>query len=141
MYSRFLLLLRVNSQNQQRASHGIPLITCLIPSDDLCSIFLLKTDSKNLQINFIPSQSIRLLTRTNPRRTPPSGHSGFILHAVTRLHRPEFQHYYGIICHLSLHQKVLGSLLVPSFSNFEDSKRLPRLRRTPCEQSHPQSRI
>jgi len=112
----------VNSQNQQRASHGIPLITCLIPSDDLCSIFLLKTDSKNLQINFIPSQSIRLLTRINPRRTPPSGHSGFILHAVTRLHRPELQHYYGIICHLPLFRKVLGFLLVPSFLELREQE-------------------
>ncbi|HBH30473.1 MAG TPA: hypothetical protein DDX81_01000 [Desulfofustis sp.] len=69
--------------------------------------------------------------------------SGFPLHTVTSFHRPELQHYCGIICHLTPHRQALSLLLYspdPPVIQAGNDARLPRLRRTPCEQSHPQSR-
>jgi len=43
------------------------------------------------------------ITRLNQIRR----HRGFVLHAVTRLHRPRLTHYYGIICHLTPRQRLL----------------------------------
>ena len=72
------------------------------------------------------------------------GHSGFILHTVTSFHRPEFHHYYGFICHLTLLRLTSSCLLcLPIHAatlTYRNNARLPRLRRTPCEQSHPQTR-
>ncbi len=98
--------------------------------------------SKKLQIDFIPSQPIWLLTHISPRQTLPSGHPGFTLQSVTSFQRPGFHNYYGIICHLTPLRSTLGLPLCLSFpeKEFKNDIRLPRLRRTPCEQSHPQSR-
>ena len=78
-----------------------------------------------------------------PRTNKPPGHPGFTLHTVTSFHRPELQHYYGIICHLTLHRSALSLLLylpIPAYTlTYGNNIRLPRLRRTPCEQSHPQA--
>jgi len=62
---------------------------------------------------FRPSHPTKAFVRRIPadfwpcpvRGTSASGHSGFVLHTVTRLHRPELPHYYGITeasdrCHL-----------------------------------------
>ncbi len=73
---------------------------------------------------------------------PPS-HPSFTLHTVTSFHRPGLQHYYGIICHLTSLRSALSYLLnlpIPATSlTYRNNARLPRLRRTPCEQSHPQT--
>ncbi len=78
-----------------------------------------------------------------PRTNKPPSHPGFTLHTVTSFHRPELQHYYGIICHLTSLQSALSFLLnlpIPqATSTYKNNIRLPRLRRTPCEQSHPQA--
>ena len=46
----------LNSQNQQSSFHGVPLIACLVPSNDLCPDCMVYQAPENLQINFIPSQ-------------------------------------------------------------------------------------
>lgn len=78
-----------------------------------------------------------------PRTNKPPSHPGFSLHTVTSFHRPRLQHYYGIICHLSSLRSALSCLLnlpIPATTlTYGNNIRLPRLRRTPCEQSHPQS--
>ena len=74
----------------------------------------------------------------------PSSHPGFTLHTVTSFPRPGLQHYYGIICHLTSLRSALSCLLslpIPAnTSTYGNNARLPRLRRAPCGQSHPQSR-
>ena len=78
------------------------------------------------------------------RTNRPSGRLGFILRTVTSFHRPKLHHYYGIICHLTSLRLALSCLLylpIPAFSlTYGNNIRLPRLRRIPCEQSHPQTR-
>ena len=44
-------------------------------------------------------------------------HRGFILHTVTRLHRPRLTHYYGIICHLTPHRSRLELPLAAAYSH------------------------
>jgi len=73
----------------------------------------------------------------------PSSHPGFTPHTVTSFHRSGLQQYYRIICHLGSLRSALSYLLslpihATSLTN-RNNARLPRLRRTPCEQSHPQS--
>ena len=78
-----------------------------------------------------------------PHTNKPYGRLGFILHTVTSFHRPRLHNYYGIICHLTSLQAVLSFLLnlpIPAFAmTYGNNTRLPRLRRTPYEQSHPQA--
>ena len=73
-----------------------------------------------------------------------SDRSGFTLRTVTSFHRPKLYHYYGIICHLTslrLASSYLLYLPIPATTlTYGNNARLPRLRRTPCEQSHPQAR-
>lgn len=57
-----------------------------------------------------------------------AGHSGFILHTITGFHRPELDHYYGIICHLtptSLLNRFLSETSSKKKTGY--SARLPRL--------------
>ena len=56
----------LNSQNQQSSFHGVPLIACLVPSNDLCPDCMVYQAPENLQINFIPSQLIWLLDISAP---------------------------------------------------------------------------
>jgi hypothetical protein len=73
----------------------------------------------------------------------PPGRSGFTLHTVTSFHRPELQHYYGFICHLTSLRSASSFLLnLPIHAHaltYWNNIRLPRLRRIPGEQSHPQA--
>lgn len=130
----------MNSQNRQTAFHSLPPAMCPVSSDSLCSNHMLGYDSENFQINFIPSQPVPLLAYTSPQQTRLPGHPGFTLHTVTSFHRPGFHHYYGIICHLTPLRQALDSSLYLPIPTCGNDIRLPRLRRTPCKQSHPQSR-
>jgi len=124
----------LNGSMTAEGSHSVPPVTCPDPSASLCSALLFPQPLKNLQINFIPSQLTWLLAHISPQRTRPLDHPGFTLHAVARLHWPGLQHYYGIICHLTPLRLALDlSLNLPIHDRW-NGIRLPRLRRTPCEQ-------
>ena len=130
------------NQNRQSSFHGVPPTTCLVSSNNLQPELMHRKTSNTLQIDFIPSQLIWLLAHISPRRTMPPGHPGFTLQSVTSFHRPGLHNYYGIICHLTPLRLTSGPPLRLPFpeKNFRNDIRFPRLKQTPCEQSHPQSR-
>ncbi len=72
------------------------------PRQDVCEP-LQKKSAPSMRFNeyFPPSQLAALLVTASPIRLIADGHPGFILHTITGFHRPEFAHYYGIICHLT----------------------------------------
>ena len=92
--------------------------------------------SKNLQIDFIPSQPIWLLTHIGPQRTKPPGHPGFTLQSVTSFHGPEFHNYYGIICHLTPLRLTLG---LPLCHSFPEKKLQERYKASPVKANPPVS--
>lgn len=114
---------------------------CLTPSGNLCSLDGTLQFPEYLQINFIPSQLPCLLAHRSPHEHAV-GHPRFLLHTVTGFHRQGFQHYYGIICHLT---PQTPSAWVPPCRTragqtpSSNGARLPRLRRTPGGRCHPQS--
>ena len=113
---------------------------CLVPSDNLCSTCKIPQIIETLQINFTPSQPTRLLAHAGPwqlsarsfRFSPP--HCYQLSQAGTstllRDHLPPH------IASVSLE----FPLELPYPPKKRNNMRLPRLRRVPCEQSHPQSR-
>ena len=52
-------------------------------------------------IYFRPSLPAPAYASAGTPAPPARGRSGFALHTVTGLHRPELHHYYGVICHLA----------------------------------------
>lgn len=60
-----------------------------------------KNHVHSLKINFAPSQSIPLLAKISSGKHRVAGHPGFILQTITGFHRPELDHYYRLICHLT----------------------------------------
>lgn len=72
--------------------------------------------------------------------TSAQGRSGFLLHAVTRLLRPELPHYYGIICHLAP-TSTLGFHLGAMCPKFRvRGQASPVTAPAPCKITHPQTR-
>jgi len=133
----------LNSQKQQSTFHGVPLLTRLVPSDDLCSGYMVMQGSAKPSNKLHPFATDMAFGSRQPRTNKPSGRLGFILHTVTSFHRPRLHHYYGIICHLTSLRSALSYLLnlpIPATTlAYGNNIRLPRLRLTPCEQSHPQA--
>ncbi len=128
----------MNGLNRQCIYHNLPPIKSPAPSSSLCPT--------RLQFQFP-----KIFGHTSSLRNGPcfwlwpvpanqtTGHSSFTLHTVTRFQRPELHHYYGFICHLPLLRIILGFPLISPIPQNGNNARLPRLRRTPCEQCHPQS--
>jgi len=52
---------------------------------------------------FPPLRLVRRFWRTPSPQVSACGHSGFLLHTVTRFLWPELHHYYGFICHPTCH--------------------------------------
>ena len=63
---------------------------------------------------FSPSQLLWLLAHNNLIRLVADDHPGFTLHTITGFQRPELNHYYGFICHLTPTQ-VLNHFLYLCF--------------------------
>lgn len=134
----------MNGQYQQTTCHDLPPKMCLVPSDNLCSAYpipqVIKVPSNKLH----PFATDMAFGSYQLPTTKKSSRSGFLLPTVTSFHRPELHNYYGIICHLTSLQSASSCLLylpIPATTlTYRNNARLPRLRRTPCEQSHPQSR-
>jgi len=72
----------------------------------------------------LPPPALRL-GKANPS-TSGSGRSGFALHTVTGLHRPELHHYYGVIC-TSPHHCLGLRLEALTALSMSTGVRLPRL--------------
>jgi len=130
----------MNGQDQQNSFHGPPPIMCLVPSDNLCSTNLQPQIFEDSLINFTPSQLIELLTHISPR-TSKNGSFRFYPPHCYQLSQAGISSL--LRDHLPPHTASISlefplELLYPSKKR--NSARLPRLRRTPCEQSHPQTR-
>jgi len=91
--------------------------TLILQSD--CAYVIISTETSNdFLLNFIPSQMLTLLAFPTPHYNQMQCHSGFVLHTITGFHRPELNHYYGIICHPAMHQMILGQSLVSSYQQY-----------------------
>ena len=98
--------------------------------------------SDTFPISFVPSHLCGAFGCRRARRTPPPVVSVFSSTSLPRLLWQRLLHYYGLFRHLAPLRSASGLPLcfpIRPYAIEQKDARLPRVKRTPCERTHPRT--